>query len=47
MLKSTPFALEIVPRQSETSVHSVQEGSANISRSHFVRNMALDMKVTL
>ena len=47
MLKSTPFALEIVPRQSGTSVHSVQEGSANISRSHFVRNMALDMKVRL
>ena len=26
---------------------SVQEGSADISRSHFVRNMALDTKVTM
>ena len=33
MQKSTLFAPIIVPRQSETSLHSIQEGSADVSRS--------------
>ena len=47
MRKSTQFAPRIVPSLNETSVHSVQEGSTAISQSHFVQNMALDVKVTV
>ena len=41
MCKSTQFAPRIVPGQSETSAHIVQEGSTAFSRSHFVQNVAL------
>ena len=44
--KSKPYASRIVPRQCKTSTHRVEEGSADISQNHFVRNMALDMKIT-
>ena len=44
MHKSTPFTPKTVTRQSETSVHHVQEGNTVIYQSHFVQNMSLNTK---